>query len=492
MTYEGARHCLTSRSRCYLLLGDHESALLDAEAALKDEPNFIKGIFAKAEALYIKGEFEYALMFYHRGNKLRPELTCFSLGISKASEGIDNAVGTPNKCQLDLTGDMAEFTRHTQITMHNIEKKGKGKEKASKNKGQKTKIATSAKTVKQLLGELYDDRTYLEEMLADPTFVTPSMGRGGAAVRGLVSKGISYLDKRTEFWRQQKPIYARINEVKARRGETTHNSTQDKEKRILDATRRFESRLVQYEEVAESDPERALTNCRDLLYTVSDSAMNGKSLFLARLHDLIGWILLDTSEPIYAAEHFDRGLQLASLEGPPGEQLVSHARINLGRAASAAGNFQAAVDHWKGHGAAEADDVNEWMYHEIGRCQMELEDYGAALESADTALGYNSNNINSMLLKVQAQARLEDFEGAKASMEDFKAKILATDFPDGGELPLSHPLEILSRALIAAESEDQGAAEEVSVSGENVANALETALDAFDDEISTKSVDARL
>ena len=32
----------------------------------------------------------------------------------------------------------------------------------------------------------------------------------------LVSGGIQYLDNRTEFWRQQKPIYAREQEQKMR------------------------------------------------------------------------------------------------------------------------------------------------------------------------------------------------------------------------------------------------------------------------------------
>lgn len=39
------------------------------------------------------GEFELALMFYHRGKKLRPDLREFQLGINKAQEAIDNSVG---------------------------------------------------------------------------------------------------------------------------------------------------------------------------------------------------------------------------------------------------------------------------------------------------------------------------------------------------------------------------------------------------------------
>ena len=39
------------------------------------------------------GEFELALMFYHRGKKLRSDIREFQLGIHKAQEAIDNAVG---------------------------------------------------------------------------------------------------------------------------------------------------------------------------------------------------------------------------------------------------------------------------------------------------------------------------------------------------------------------------------------------------------------
>jgi hypothetical protein len=44
--------------------------------------------------LYAKGDFEMALVFYHRGNKLRPELDEFRLGIQKAREAIDNSIGS--------------------------------------------------------------------------------------------------------------------------------------------------------------------------------------------------------------------------------------------------------------------------------------------------------------------------------------------------------------------------------------------------------------
>ena len=40
------------------------------------------------------GDFEYALVYYHRGSKLRPDLNEFKLGIHKAQEAINNSIGS--------------------------------------------------------------------------------------------------------------------------------------------------------------------------------------------------------------------------------------------------------------------------------------------------------------------------------------------------------------------------------------------------------------
>ena len=53
-----------------------------------------QGMFQKAEAMFNMGDFEMALVYYHRGNRLRPELQDFRLGIQKAQEAINNCVGS--------------------------------------------------------------------------------------------------------------------------------------------------------------------------------------------------------------------------------------------------------------------------------------------------------------------------------------------------------------------------------------------------------------
>jgi len=43
------------------------------------------------------GDFEHSLMFYHRGQRLRPEQAAFRLGVQKAQEAIENAIGSKKK-----------------------------------------------------------------------------------------------------------------------------------------------------------------------------------------------------------------------------------------------------------------------------------------------------------------------------------------------------------------------------------------------------------
>lgn len=111
------KECFVTRSRCHLMLGQIEAALCDAETALNIDKYYIKvvstrlqvlscasrlkmyyfkAIYAKAEALYAYGNFENALVYYHRGHHLRPELDEFRIGIQKAEEAILNVIGGEN------------------------------------------------------------------------------------------------------------------------------------------------------------------------------------------------------------------------------------------------------------------------------------------------------------------------------------------------------------------------------------------------------------
>merc|ERR1712164_182888 len=56
---------LVARSRCHLIKGNVDAALKDAESSLIEDKLYFRGLYRKAEALYQKGDFEMALVFYH-------------------------------------------------------------------------------------------------------------------------------------------------------------------------------------------------------------------------------------------------------------------------------------------------------------------------------------------------------------------------------------------------------------------------------------------
>ena len=85
---------------------------------------------------------------------------------------------------------MLEFSSHKTIIKETIKK------------------VASDKAAKTLLGELYVDRQYLEQLSMDETLTKDENGKSESILE-LINAGIKYLDTRTDFWRQQKPMYTR-------------------------------------------------------------------------------------------------------------------------------------------------------------------------------------------------------------------------------------------------------------------------------------------
>ena len=192
----GDKNCLVARSKCYLHIGDPESALKDADECIKDDKQYHKGLYQRAEALYQMGHFEHGLIFFHRGQALRPELDQFRLGIQKCQEAIENSVGSPAAIQLDPEVELPV----TDVQPLDFRQKRHHKETVKK--------VASDKAAKTLLGELYVDRQYLEQLSMDETLTKDENGKSESILE-LINAGIKYLDTRTDFWRQQKPMYTR-------------------------------------------------------------------------------------------------------------------------------------------------------------------------------------------------------------------------------------------------------------------------------------------
>ncbi|KAJ3100070.1 Tetratricopeptide repeat protein 25 [Phlyctochytrium planicorne] len=243
--------CLVNRSRCHMMLGDTAAALEDATKSLELDPTFIRGIFQKAEALYAGGHFEDALVLYHRGNKVRPELEGFTMGIHKATEAIRNAVALLDTVKLrkkrekvkrqwaenGMNGVLQDHRSlspnpsvgmpshksdalsptpppHPHASHHSGEPPGQNQLNTFVFRTRSESAMAMSKNEKEahernLLEELYEDKSFLEELSRDDRFMSAGGGGGGGHGTGevgkLVEEGLRYLKVRVEFWRQRNP-----------------------------------------------------------------------------------------------------------------------------------------------------------------------------------------------------------------------------------------------------------------------------------------------
>ncbi|GLG95724.1 Tetratricopeptide repeat protein 25 [Gryllus bimaculatus] len=226
------RNALVARARCYLLLGQPQLALQDAETALRPDKTFIKAIFQKAEALYHLGDFEHSLVFYHRGLRLRPELEGFRLGAQKAQEAIENTIGgktfpgLPAEHYLLPLGERAGAQSAASSTAPAPAPAlpspggsssaagtgtgtgagaGPGTAGGSASSGARTlsEAARERRQARHLLGELCVDKDYLEQLLRHPDIKCLHQEKADH-IAAHARDGVAFLASRQEFWRQQK------------------------------------------------------------------------------------------------------------------------------------------------------------------------------------------------------------------------------------------------------------------------------------------------
>jgi tetratricopeptide (TPR) repeat protein len=257
------KHCLVARSRCHINSGSPELSLRDANESLKVDPTFFKGVFQKAEALYSMGDFENALVFYHRGHGMRPEIEDFRIGISKSREAIENSIGNPKDCKIhvphhlrkkvgQLMGvvDPAAVVPQQQQQQQQQRVSQQSKPSVQSRNIKSARLSSAAPGLKynrtvgdqiqnnflvkrgiapppvstlnssmesKLLGDMFEDKVFLSELIHDKDLLEYPNDE----LLRLISDGLKYLHTRTEFWGQQNPLYARTQ----KRMQETYPST---------------------------------------------------------------------------------------------------------------------------------------------------------------------------------------------------------------------------------------------------------------------------
>eukprot|EP01028_Stygiella_incarcerata_P003825 TRINITY_DN1798_c0_g1_i1.p1 TRINITY_DN1798_c0_g1~~TRINITY_DN1798_c0_g1_i1.p1 ORF type:complete len:825 (-),score=227.55 TRINITY_DN1798_c0_g1_i1:2429-4903(-) len=102
----GDVNVLLARAQCFIRLGQTEDALQDADLVLKKNPTFHKALLLKAEALFSSGKFEFSLIEFRRGLKLRPDVDGFRLGIQKCNMAIKQSIDQDELDQLFSPRDL--------------------------------------------------------------------------------------------------------------------------------------------------------------------------------------------------------------------------------------------------------------------------------------------------------------------------------------------------------------------------------------------------
>ncbi|XP_055475447.1 outer dynein arm-docking complex subunit 4 isoform X2 [Psammomys obesus] len=416
----GDKNCLVARSKCYLKMGDLEKSLKDAEASLQSDPTFCKGILQKAETLYTMGDFEFALVFYHRGYKLRPDRE-FKVGIQKAQEAINNSVGSPSSIKLENKGDLSFLSKQAES------KKAQQKPLPMKllyyNKHEPKRKGSlkSEKTVRQLLGELYVDKEYLEKLLLDEDLIKGTI-KHGLTVEDLIMSGINYLDTRSNFWRQQKPIYARERDRKLMQEKWLRDRKRSPSQTahyILKSLEDIDMLLTSGS--AEGSLQKAEKVLKKVLEWNKDDVPN-KDELVGNLYSCIGNAQIEIGQMAAALQSHRKDLEIAKEYDIPDAK--SRALDNIGRVFARVGKFQQAIDTWEEKIPLSKTTLEKtWLFHEIGRCYLELDQASQAQSYGEKSQQYAEEEgdlewqLNASVLVAQAQVKLRDFESAVTNFE---------------------------------------------------------------------------
>ncbi|XP_064351782.1 outer dynein arm-docking complex subunit 4 isoform X4 [Camelus dromedarius] len=367
------------------------------------------------------GDFEFALVFYHRGYKLRPDRE-FKVGIQKAQEAINNSVGSPSSIKLENKGDLFFLSKQAE-RMQAQQKPHPVRQLLHhpKTKSKRKSSLKSEKIVCQLLGELYVDKEYLEKLLLDEDLIKGTIKRG-LTVEDFIMMGINYLDMRSDFWRQQKPIYARERDRKLMQEKWLRDH-----KRRPSQTARYILKSLEDIDVlltsgsAEGSLQKAEKVLKKVLEWNKEEVPN-KDELVGNLYSCIGNAQIEMGQMVAALQSHKKDLEIAKEHDLPDAK--SRALDNIGRVFARVGKFQQAIDTWEEKiPLAKTTLEKTWLFHEIGRCYLELDqawqaqNYGEKSQQYAEEEGDIEWQLNASILVAQAQVKLRDFESAVNNFE---------------------------------------------------------------------------
>ncbi|XP_068434903.1 outer dynein arm-docking complex subunit 4 isoform X2 [Clinocottus analis] len=353
---------------------------------------------------------------FSRGHQLRPQIHGFRLGIQKAQEAVETSAGDPSYVKLNTEGDLSFFQkveeRAQPIAVIHL----------MKNIKQRTqKAPKKERTTKQMLGEFYTDKKYLENLLKDKDLVK-GQTKEGEQLQDVIKGCLTYLDSCTEFWTEETPSSVRHQERKLRRDECVvprQRGLSEPAQFLLKSLDDIDA------ELSSGNAEGSLKKAEDVMKIVrgwSEKDVPNQKELLGCLHSCIGNALIVLGDMDRALDHYQKDLELAKQCKLP--DAMSRALHNIGWVYVELGQFTQAIKFWEkkiplAHGGLE----KTWLFHEIGKCYLKLNrhkearDYGARSVAAADEIDDEKWQMNANVLVAQSELNLGHFESCVSHFE---------------------------------------------------------------------------
>ncbi|XP_023813195.1 tetratricopeptide repeat protein 25 isoform X2 [Oryzias latipes] len=416
------KECLIGRSNCYLNTGQLQNALRDAELSLKHDKSFPEGVYQKAKVLFYMGEFEFSLVFYHRGQSIRTQMQCFTLGIKKAQEAIKNAVGDSTNVKLKVGGDLS-FLENEEARLRPI---SVVENLMEEEKNEAPKSFRIEKATKHLMGDFVDHKKFLEDLMKDEDLMKEKT-KSGEQVQDIIQDSLVSIETYIEICNQENIVAPQ--EKKPQHQEVKHSTTSKFKEFPLKTLREIDAALES------GNAENSLKKAKGVLKFVerrSKTEFPHKKLLLGSLHSSIGNALLYQGELDKALEHHQKELDLAEQCKLP--EAKSRALDNLGQTYAQSGNFAEAIELWKKRIPLVPSGLEKvWLLHEIGCFYLQLHRYEEAKEYAILSVAEAAEipdvkwKMNASVLMAQSELRLGNF---KSSVSHFETALVHARLQD--------------------------------------------------------------
>ncbi|VDI22727.1 Hypothetical predicted protein [Mytilus galloprovincialis] len=329
-----------------------------------------------------------------------------------------------------------------------------GAKKETKKERERPKSGGDSKTIKQLLGELYGDKEYLEKLMKDKS-LTGEKSPMERDIKHKVYDGLEYLNSRADFWRQQKPMYARKRDKEKSRRSAKQQS-RDPRSYILRSLDEIE------EDQSEGKYEQSLKKAQKVLKQVegmSSDELQNRAEIMATLYSSIGNAYLEMNNFNRSMEYHERDLELSREHDL--EDAKSRALDNLGRVYARKGSFQKAIDVWcEKIPMSKSPLESAWLFHEIGRCHLELNQYVDARDNGRKALEAAKEaeddtwKLHASVLVAQSEVKNGELQAAASSFEE--SLQIAKDLEDNvAEQAIKKALDEVNGKIVRGEGDDE-------------------------------------